>query len=197
MSVTSIDKDLDSLTMTVTAEFDVTADRAWQLWADPRQLERWWGPPTYPATVEEHDLRPGGKVTYFMTGPDDDWQARRREAAGAQAERAARNRAVEVAKARELVAGFVAEARRRRLATQPLRVRAGDSRDTYACGLVGWSLRRDGSLAVAEDGEMYVLTAPKSLRARRLAAPRLPVVVGPGHSVDRGAARGRGTAGSR
>jgi len=72
MSVTSIDKDLDSLTMTVTAEFDVTADRAWQLWADPRQLERWWGPPTYPATVEEHDLRPGGKVTYFMTGPEGD-----------------------------------------------------------------------------------------------------------------------------
>ena len=57
MSVTSIDKDLDQLTMTVTGEYDVTAERAWQLWADPRQLERWWGPPTYPATVEEHDLR--------------------------------------------------------------------------------------------------------------------------------------------
>ena len=42
----------------------------WQLWADPRQLERWWGPPTYPATVVEHDLAPGGAVTYFMTGPE-------------------------------------------------------------------------------------------------------------------------------
>jgi uncharacterized protein YndB with AHSA1/START domain len=42
----------------------------WQLWADPRQLERWWGPPSHPATVEEHDLTPGGEVTYFMTGPD-------------------------------------------------------------------------------------------------------------------------------
>jgi uncharacterized protein YndB with AHSA1/START domain len=42
----------------------------WQLWADPRQLERWWGPPTYPATMEEHDLTPGGDVTYVMTGPD-------------------------------------------------------------------------------------------------------------------------------
>jgi uncharacterized protein YndB with AHSA1/START domain len=40
------------------------------VWADPRQLERWWGPPTYPATVLEHDLTPGGRVTYFMTGPD-------------------------------------------------------------------------------------------------------------------------------
>lgn len=101
-----------------------------------------------------------------MTASDDDWQARRREAADAQAERAARNRAVEVAKARELVGGFVAEARRRGLSTQSLRARAGDSRDTYATALVGWYLRRDGSLAIAEDGEMYVLTAPKSLRAR-------------------------------
>ena len=72
MSVTSIDKNLDSLTMTVTSEFDVTAERAWQLWADPRQLERWWGAPTYPATVEEHDLRPGGRVSYLMTGPEGD-----------------------------------------------------------------------------------------------------------------------------
>ena len=47
--------------MTITAEFDATVERSWQLWADPRQLERWWGPPTYPATVVEHDLVPGGR----------------------------------------------------------------------------------------------------------------------------------------
>jgi uncharacterized protein YndB with AHSA1/START domain len=70
MTVMDVDKDLDGLTMTVTAEYDVSAERAWQLWADPRQLERWWGPPTYPATVERHELRPGGWVTYYMTGPD-------------------------------------------------------------------------------------------------------------------------------
>ena len=72
MTVLTVEKDLDALTMTVTAEYDVDAERAWQLWADPRQLERWWGPPSYPATVQEHDLRPGGKVTYFMTGPEGD-----------------------------------------------------------------------------------------------------------------------------
>ena len=44
----------------------------WQLWADPRKLERWWGPPSYPATVEKYDLTPGGDVTYVMTGPDGD-----------------------------------------------------------------------------------------------------------------------------
>jgi uncharacterized protein YndB with AHSA1/START domain len=70
MSVTSVDKDFDRLTLTLIADFDAPADRVWQLWADPRQLERWWGPPSHPATVEEHDLSPGGGVAYFMTGPD-------------------------------------------------------------------------------------------------------------------------------
>ena len=70
MSVTSIDKDVDNLTVTLIADFDAPAERVWQLWADPRQLERWWGPPTYPATMEEHDLAPGGGVSYFMTGPE-------------------------------------------------------------------------------------------------------------------------------
>jgi uncharacterized protein YndB with AHSA1/START domain len=68
----SITKDLEALTMTITVELDVPVERAWQLWADPRQLERWWGPPTYPATVVDHDLVPGGRVDYFMTGPEGD-----------------------------------------------------------------------------------------------------------------------------
>jgi uncharacterized protein YndB with AHSA1/START domain len=70
MSITSLDKDFDKLTVTLIADFAAPIERVWQLWADPRKLERWWGPPTHPATVEEHDLSPGGDVTYFMTGPD-------------------------------------------------------------------------------------------------------------------------------
>jgi uncharacterized protein YndB with AHSA1/START domain len=70
MSITSIDKDFDNLTLTLVADFDVPIERLWQLWADPRLLERWWGPPTYPATMEQHDLTPGAEVTYYMTGPD-------------------------------------------------------------------------------------------------------------------------------
>lgn len=72
MTVTAIRKDPQALTMTVDAEFDATPERVWQLWADPRQLERWWGPPTYPATVTSHDFRPGGRVEYHMTGPEGD-----------------------------------------------------------------------------------------------------------------------------
>ena len=69
MSVTSVEKDADTLTLTLIADFDAPNERVWQLWADPRQLERWWGPPGYPATFEHHDLTPGGAVRYFMTGP--------------------------------------------------------------------------------------------------------------------------------
>jgi uncharacterized protein YndB with AHSA1/START domain len=72
MSVTNVAKDPKALTMTITAEYDAPVARVWQLWSDPRQLERWWGPPTYPATVVEHDLTPGGTVSYFMTGPEGD-----------------------------------------------------------------------------------------------------------------------------
>jgi uncharacterized protein YndB with AHSA1/START domain len=69
MTVISVEKDFDSLSLVVVAEFDAPIERVWQLWADPRQLERWWGPPTHPATVGRHDLTLGGEVSYFMTGP--------------------------------------------------------------------------------------------------------------------------------
>ena len=69
MTIVSVEKDLDDLSLTIVAEFDAPVERVWQLWADPRQLERWWGPPSHPATVEKHDLAAGGEVTYVMTGP--------------------------------------------------------------------------------------------------------------------------------
>ena len=67
-----VEKDLDAATLTVTARYAASPERLWQLWADPRQLERWWGPPTYPATVTDHDLTPGGTVRYSMTSPEGD-----------------------------------------------------------------------------------------------------------------------------
>ncbi len=72
MTVTAVRKDPHTLSMTLDAEFDASPDRVWQLWSDPRQLERWWGPPTYPATFTKHDLQPGGRVEYHMTTPEGD-----------------------------------------------------------------------------------------------------------------------------
>ena len=70
MTVVNVEKDAEALTLTFVAEFDAPVERVWQLWADPRQLERWWGPPNWPATFERHDFEVGGRAIYFMTGPD-------------------------------------------------------------------------------------------------------------------------------
>ena len=70
MTVTNVQKDPDALTMTITVELDATTERAWELWADPRQLERWWGPPGYPATFVDHDLAVGSRTSYYMTTPE-------------------------------------------------------------------------------------------------------------------------------
>lgn len=75
MPVTDVQHDLDKLTLTITADFAAPVQRIWQVYADPRQLEKVWGPPTYPATVVDHSLTPGGRVTYFMTGPEGDKHA--------------------------------------------------------------------------------------------------------------------------
>ena len=69
MTVTDVRKDTNALTMTIASEWDAPIASVWQLWADPRKLERWWGPPTYPATFTRHDFVVGGESRYFMTGP--------------------------------------------------------------------------------------------------------------------------------
>jgi uncharacterized protein YndB with AHSA1/START domain len=70
MTFISSHKDVEALTLTFLAEFDASPERVWQVWEDPRQLERWWGPPTWPATFERHEVTPGGSSRYYMTGPD-------------------------------------------------------------------------------------------------------------------------------
>ena len=72
MSVVSVDTDYGNLTVTVTSDFDAPVERVWELWSDPRKLERWWGPPSHPATFETHNLVPGGQVRYFMISPEGD-----------------------------------------------------------------------------------------------------------------------------
>ncbi|MGA9869879.1 MAG: SRPBCC domain-containing protein [Rhodococcus sp. (in: high G+C Gram-positive bacteria)] len=70
MTVISTDSDVAALSFTIVAEFDAKIERVWQIWEDPRQLERWWGPPTWPATFDRHDFVEGGKAHYYMTAPD-------------------------------------------------------------------------------------------------------------------------------
>jgi uncharacterized protein YndB with AHSA1/START domain len=72
MPITSVHKDPEALTMTVVADFTAPVKRLWDAYADPRQLERFWGPPTYPATFTQHDMFPGGRSSYAMVGPEGD-----------------------------------------------------------------------------------------------------------------------------
>jgi uncharacterized protein YndB with AHSA1/START domain len=72
MTIISVDRDYDDLAIVLVADFDASIDQVWELWSDPRKLERWLGPPTHPASVEKHDLTPRGEITFFMTGPDGD-----------------------------------------------------------------------------------------------------------------------------
>ncbi|WP_144712804.1 SRPBCC domain-containing protein [Curtobacterium pusillum] len=67
MPTTSVHTDPEERTMTLVAEFPVPVERLWGAFADPRQLERFWGPPGFPATFTSFDLRPGGRADYRMT----------------------------------------------------------------------------------------------------------------------------------
>jgi uncharacterized protein YndB with AHSA1/START domain len=70
MTVLHVDKNAGAKTMVITAEFKTSITNVWRLWADPRLLEQWWAPPEFLATFEHHDLKPGGTITYSMSGPD-------------------------------------------------------------------------------------------------------------------------------
>jgi len=70
MTVIDTARDTEARTLTITAELSGAPEHVWQLWADPRQLERWWGPPTWPATFTQHDVVVGGSSQYYMTGPE-------------------------------------------------------------------------------------------------------------------------------
>ena len=70
MPITSVTSNPESLTLTVVGEYPVPVERLWEAYADPRQLERFWGPEGWPATFTRHDVAPGGRSAYYMTGPD-------------------------------------------------------------------------------------------------------------------------------
>jgi uncharacterized protein YndB with AHSA1/START domain/dihydrofolate reductase len=69
MPVISSSKDVATLTLTIVAEFGASPERVWDVWENPRKLERWWGPPAYPATFTRHEVQRGGESRYYMTGP--------------------------------------------------------------------------------------------------------------------------------
>ena len=64
------DVDQPNNSLVITVDFRTDIDSAWQLWSDPRVLEKWWGPPEHPCEISTFEFHPGGEVRYVMTGPD-------------------------------------------------------------------------------------------------------------------------------
>jgi uncharacterized protein YndB with AHSA1/START domain len=79
MPVTDVTTDPQERTLTLTADFEAPVERVWDAFTDPAQLERFWGPPGYPATFTAFDLTVGGHARYHMTSPKQeksygDWE---------------------------------------------------------------------------------------------------------------------------
>jgi uncharacterized protein YndB with AHSA1/START domain len=70
MPITSVTSDTAALSLTVIGDYRVPVERLWAAWIDPRQLEKFWGPESWPATFTRHDVAVGGRSQYYMTGPD-------------------------------------------------------------------------------------------------------------------------------
>jgi uncharacterized protein YndB with AHSA1/START domain len=57
-------------TITSTCELNFSKENVFQAWTDPNYLAKWWGPEGFTNTFHEYDLRPGGKWSFVMHGPD-------------------------------------------------------------------------------------------------------------------------------
>lgn len=99
-----------------------------------------------------------------MTDDREAWRAQRSQAAAAHAAAAERARQQDVTAAREVLHRFRSDLVRLGVPPEPLRATAGTTR--YRTGLTGWYLRRNGSLGLSVDGDVYVLTVTPRLTAR-------------------------------
>jgi uncharacterized protein YndB with AHSA1/START domain len=70
MPITTITSNAEALTLTVVGDYPVPVERLWEAYADPRQLEKFWGPESWPATFTRHDMAVGGRSAYYMRGPE-------------------------------------------------------------------------------------------------------------------------------
>jgi uncharacterized protein YndB with AHSA1/START domain len=57
-------------TITAMRGFDAPRRLVWEAMTNPKQVVRWWGPRGFSTTVHEMDVRPGGRWSLTMHGPD-------------------------------------------------------------------------------------------------------------------------------
>ena len=59
-------------TVVIEREFDAPRELVWNMFTDPDEVAKWWGPEhfTTPREKIEYDLKPGGVSRLTMVGPD-------------------------------------------------------------------------------------------------------------------------------
>lgn len=60
----------ESLNLTTTRSMAAPLAAVWAAWTDPTAIARWWGPAGFGSTVNELDVRDGGRFDVVMHGPD-------------------------------------------------------------------------------------------------------------------------------
>ncbi len=57
--------------LTIIRLFDVSRDRVWKAWTEPKLLKKWWGPKGVTNPVCQFDARPGGAINIVMLAGKD------------------------------------------------------------------------------------------------------------------------------
>jgi len=59
-------------TIVIERELDAPRELVWQVWTDPDEVTKWWGPEhfTTPREKIDFDLKPGGVCRITMVGPE-------------------------------------------------------------------------------------------------------------------------------
>ena len=60
-------KDTD---IVITREFIAPRQLVWDVWTQPKHIEKWFGPKGFDTRVEKMDFKVGGRAIYVMVGPD-------------------------------------------------------------------------------------------------------------------------------
>ncbi len=54
----------------ITREFAAPRQLVWDVWTQPKHIEKWFGPKGFDTRVEKLDFKVGGSSVYVMIGPD-------------------------------------------------------------------------------------------------------------------------------
>jgi uncharacterized protein YndB with AHSA1/START domain len=54
----------------ITRVIEAPQELVFEVWTNPEHVANWWGPNGFTNTIQEMDVRPGGKWRFIMHGPD-------------------------------------------------------------------------------------------------------------------------------